>query len=210
MLSRFLPLLGVILFVGVGFIFRAWLQYRRYGQLGIILFRSARPAQKLRDALFVVLLLLLTTQAVAAAIEPAALNRLLIFVAPEAGLALVGGAGLLLGGTVLMVAAQLWLGKSWRIGIDEAASPGLVTAGLYRFSRNPIFLGMFILLGGLTVLLPTWLSVAALLGTIISVRSQVREEEAYLSATYGQAYRAYTRRVGRFLPRLGQGESLDG
>jgi protein-S-isoprenylcysteine O-methyltransferase Ste14 len=210
MLSRFLPLAGVILFFGVGFIWRAWLQYRRYGQSGIILFRSARATQQLRDALFVALLLIMTTQAIAAAIEPAVVNRDSIFAAPLGELALAGGAGLLVGGTVLMVAAQLRLGKSWRIGIDEAACPGLVTGGLYRFSRNPIFLGMFIVLAGLTVLLPTWLSVVALLGSIICVRSQVLEEEAYLTATYGPAYQSYVRRVGRFLPRFVRGETLDG
>jgi protein-S-isoprenylcysteine O-methyltransferase Ste14 len=103
-----------------------------------------------------------------------------------------------------MVAAQLRLGASWRIGIDEGASPGLVTAGLYQLCRNPIFLGMFVTLAGLVVLLPTWISAAVFVGTIVCIRHQVLAEEAYLTSTYGEAYQKYAGRVGRFLPGLGR------
>jgi protein-S-isoprenylcysteine O-methyltransferase Ste14 len=103
-----------------------------------------------------------------------------------------------------MVLAQLHLGASWRIGIDEGACPGLVTGGLYRFCRNPIFFGMFLAVAGLAVLQPTWLSAVAVVGAVAAVRAQVLEEESYLLTTYGDAYRAYARRVGRFAPGLGR------
>jgi protein-S-isoprenylcysteine O-methyltransferase Ste14 len=102
-----------------------------------------------------------------------------------------------------MAAAQLNLGKSWRIGIDEGAAPGLVIGGLYRVSRNPIFLGMFASLAGLAILLPTAASVAMLVLAIGCVRAQVLEEEAYLLRTYGAEYRAFAGRVGRFVPGVG-------
>ena len=57
--------------------------------------------------------------------------------------------------------------------------------GLYRVSRNPIFLGMFASLAGLAILLPTAASVAMLVLAIGCVRAQVLEEEAYLLRTYG-------------------------
>jgi protein-S-isoprenylcysteine O-methyltransferase Ste14 len=98
----------------------------------------------------------------------------------------------------------LHLGASWRIGIDAGASPGLVTDGMYRFCRNPIFSAMFLTLAGLAVLQPTWLSAVAIVGAFMAVRSQVVEEEAYLLKTYANDYRAYARRVGRFVPRLGR------
>jgi protein-S-isoprenylcysteine O-methyltransferase Ste14 len=102
------------------------------------------------------------------------------------------------------VTAQLHLGASWRIGIDEGASPGLVTSGLYRFCRNPIFLALLVTLSGYTLMLPTRLSLGLLLGAYIGVRQQVAAEEAYLLRTYGESYREYARRVGRFLPGLGR------
>ena len=100
--------------------------------------------------------------------------------------------------------AQLDLGASWRIGIEEGTSPGLVTTGLYRFCRNPIFLAILITLTGYTLLLPTRLSLALLLGTFLGVRQQVLVEEAYLLRSYGDSYREYARRVGRFLPGIGR------
>ena len=116
----------------------------------------------------------------------------------------VAGAVLLLGGIVLLVAAQLDLGASWRIGIEEGAAPGLVTGGLYRFCRNPIFLAFFVFVAGYALLLPTRLSLILLVGTYIGVRQQVSVEEGWLRLTYGDGYRDYARRVGRFLPWAGK------
>ena len=105
---------------------------------------------------------------------------------------------------MLLVMAQLNLGASWRIGIEEGASPGLVTNGLYRFCRNPIFLAILTILTGYTLLLPTRLSLILLLGAFIGIRQQVLAEEAYPARAYGDAYREYARNVGRFLPGVGR------
>jgi protein-S-isoprenylcysteine O-methyltransferase Ste14 len=201
--DRHLPLIGLVVFLAVGFVWRPWLHYRRHGHLGIVLFRSTRPGQIVRDTLFVVVLVATLGQAVAAAVRHDRLVGLTIAlpVGPAAQLGV--GALLLFGGTALMAAAQLHLGKSWRIGIDEEARPGLVTGGLYRVSRNPIFLGMFVTLAGLVVLLPTAVSLVVLVVSIAGVRTQVLEEEAYLLRVYGDDYRTYVGRVGRFLPGIG-------
>jgi protein-S-isoprenylcysteine O-methyltransferase Ste14 len=103
-----------------------------------------------------------------------------------------------------MVAAQLDLGASWRVGIDEGARPGLVTDGLYRFTRNPIFLAMLLALTGFTLLVPTWLSAGTLVVAFLGIRQQVGEEEAWLARAYGDDYRRYAARVGRFVPGLGR------
>jgi protein-S-isoprenylcysteine O-methyltransferase Ste14 len=203
MISRWLPALGLALFFGLAFVWRAWLQWHRHGNTGIILFRSGR-GQGLRDSIFVLLLLLLAGQAVLTGTFPDALTPILIVGQPAGALWLLASSGLLFGGTLLVVVAQLDLGASWRVGIDEGARPGLVTEGLYRFCRNPIFSAMFLTLGGLALAQPTWLSAVAVLGALVAVRSQVIEEESYLLANYGDTYRAYARRVGRFVPWLGR------
>ncbi len=204
MIARFLPLTGLVLFFVIGFIWRPWLQYRRYGTLGVILFHSARWDQRLRDTLVISLLLAAFAQAIAAVALPNVVRDLSIVAPPARGIGLAIGAALMFGVTILMVIAQLRLGASWRIGIEETASPGLVTSGLYQFCRNPIFLGMFTTMTGLVVLLPTLIYSAVFLGTFVCMRSQTLEEEAYLLSTYGEAYRRYAQRVGRFLPGLGK------
>jgi protein-S-isoprenylcysteine O-methyltransferase Ste14 len=55
------------------------------------------------------------------------------------------------------------------------------------------------------ILLPTWLSLAVFAMAVLCIRSQVRQEEAYLLRTYGDEYRAFASRVGRFFPGLGLG-----
>ncbi|WP_312992107.1 hypothetical protein [Chryseobacterium flavum] len=56
-------------------------------------------------------------------------------------------------GISLMVLAFIWvfiaqiqMKNSWRIGIDDELKTPLITHGLFRFSRNPVFLGMTIVL----------------------------------------------------------------
>jgi len=194
-MARFVPLAGVLLVAAIACCWRPWLQLRRHGTWGIILFRSASRGQLLRDALMVVLFVLLLGQAALVAVSSEE-------VAPS--LMQVAGAIVMLGGIALLVAAQLDLGASWRIGIDEGAKPGLVTGGLYRFCRNPIFLALMIIVAGYALLLPTRLSLVLLAATIIGVSQQARAEEAYLLDTYGESYREYARRVGRFLPGTGK------
>jgi len=202
MIVNWIPALFLALFVSVGFGWRMWLQRRRFGHSGLVLFRSGRWAQHLREASLFAVAVLLGAQVVAAGVAPEAVRR----VAPIAALGFVGYAlGLVLafGGLALMVRAQLEMGASWRIGVDESSRPGLVTHGLYRWTRNPIYLAMFLAFGGLMLLLPTWVTVVALVGTVIGVRRQVRDEETYLLRTYGDEFRSYAARVGRFVPGFG-------
>jgi protein-S-isoprenylcysteine O-methyltransferase Ste14 len=104
----------------------------------------------------------------------------------------------------LLVAAQLQMGASWRIGIDENAKPGLIDSGLFRFCRNPIYLALLVIVAGYVAMLPTPLSVLMWVGAYLSVRLEIHAEEAYLRRSYGEAYQAYARRVGRLLPYLGR------
>jgi protein-S-isoprenylcysteine O-methyltransferase Ste14 len=96
------------------------------------------------------------------------------------------------------------MGASWRIGIEEGARPGLVTGGLYRYSRNPIYVGLLLTVAGYAALLPTVLSLVLLAGSYAGIRMQIAAEEAYLAATYGDAFGDYAARVGRLLPGLGR------
>ena len=198
-----LPLIGVVLLLGILY-WRSWWQRRRYGSPGVILFKSHRWQETLREALGVALVLLLVGQALVAAVRPESLALVIPADHRGAGIGYATGTVLLFGGIALLVAAQLNLGAAWRIGIEEGARPGLVTNGFYRFCRNPIFFALLVVLAGYTLMLPSRLSLLLLLGTFIGIRQQVLTEEAYLSRTYGDVYRAYASRVGRFVPGIGK------
>jgi len=199
-----LPLIAVLVFYGLGFGWRTWVQLRRYGSSGIVLFRSGRPGQHLREALFVVLAVALLAEAALAAVAPRRLPGLVPLAPATAAVLRATGTVMVLGATALMLAAQLDLGASWRVGIDEGARPGLLTGGLYRYSRNPIYVAMLAALLGFALLLPSWISLGLLIGAGLGIRRHVRDEEAYLARTYGEEYRRYAARVGRFVPGVGR------
>jgi protein-S-isoprenylcysteine O-methyltransferase Ste14 len=202
-MARMLPLMTLAIFGVVAFGWRSWYHRRRFGFSGVVLFRSGRWVQHLRECLLVILIGLLVAQAVIVAVAPDARATLPVGHWPATGLWLAVGAAFVIAGLGLMVAAQLEMGVSWRVGVDEAARPGLVTRGVYRFSRNPIYLAMFVSLAGFTLLMPTWPTLAVFAVSVAAIHNQVRSEERYLQRAYGDAYAAYARRVGRFVPGLG-------
>src|SRR5689334_3725407 len=203
---RFVPLLGMVSFLGLGVGVRAWVQARRFGSSGIVFSGGPSSRQRLLTAgAFLVPFLALIEATVAALapdldpwpgrVLPASLAHALRPV----------GAFLLFGATILMFAAQLTLGASWRIGIDRGASPGLVTDEFYRLCRHPIYLFMFVAFTGFALLVPTWLTIPSFAVAVVSFRTWVvHVEEPHLLLTYGDAYRVYAARVGRFVPGLGR------
>jgi protein-S-isoprenylcysteine O-methyltransferase Ste14 len=79
-------------------------------------------------------------------------------------------------------------------------STALITDGLYRFSRNPIYLSMIAVLCGLAVALGSlspWIVPPLFMGII--QRRFIRHEEAMLAETFGEEYQHYCQRVRRWL-----------
>jgi protein-S-isoprenylcysteine O-methyltransferase Ste14 len=106
---------------------------------------------------------------------------------------------LLHGSLVWIVVAQWHMKKSWRIGIDEKNRTELVTSGLFRYSRNPVFLGMLTTMAGLFLVLPNALTLLAQVVTWTVLQLQVRLEEEFLQKTHGEDYLRYCRKVRRWL-----------
>jgi protein-S-isoprenylcysteine O-methyltransferase Ste14 len=101
--------------------------------------------------------------------------------------------------------AQLVMGPSWRVGVDEAERTALVTHGPFRWVRNPIFAWMTLAAVGAAVAVPNPVTALGALGTVIGVHVQVRTvEEPYLTRVHGDAYRRYAGRTGRFVPGIGR------
>lgn len=117
----------------------------------------------------------------------------------------LGGAGLSVLGIVGALLAQLSMGNSWRVGVDESERTELVTDRFFAWVRNPIFSFIWISLVGLVLLVPSVLALAALLVTVLGIELQVRTvEEPYLLRTHGATYATYASRVGRFVPGIGR------
>jgi len=108
-------------------------------------------------------------------------------------------------GVLAVFLAQLGMGESWRIGVSDDERTGLVTGGWFAFCRNPIYTSMIAAWTGFALMVPTWLGIAALAVVTVGLELQVRAvEEPHLVRTHGEEYRAYTSRVGRFVPGVGR------
>lgn len=109
------------------------------------------------------------------------------------------GVGLLIVSLIWIVIAQAQMGASWRIGIDSTHATSLVQNGVFRWSRNPIFLGMRLTLLGFFLVLPNAVTFAILLVGDVLMQIQVRLEEGYLLTSHSDVYRAYSQRTRRWL-----------
>ena len=117
----------------------------------------------------------------------------------------------LFAGVALVVAGYagtLWcyaiMGSAWRIGVNAQEKNELVTAGPFARVRHPIYALQVVMLGGALLLLPTGCSLAVLIFHLACVWLKAADEEAYLLATHGDAYRAHIARTGRLLPGRGR------
>lgn len=79
-------------------------------------------------------------------------------------------------------------------------STALITDGLYRFSRNPIYLGFAITYLGFAIAMDSWVVLLLLLPCLAVVdRFVIQREERYLAARFGAGYEAYRGKVRRWL-----------
>ena len=96
-------------------------------------------------------------------------------------------------------AAQMSMGSSWRVGVVGGETGDLVSCGLYRFSRNPTFVGQAALLTGVAIAVPAIPTIMAPLLFLWSASTQVRSEEAAMRMAIGPDYDHYTASVPRWI-----------
>ena len=76
----------------------------------------------------------------------------------------------------------------------------LVTTGIHGWSRNPIYVGMFLIYAGIAIAVRSpWLLILTLPLFVTMRYGVVAREEAYLEQRFGEAYRAYKAHVRRWL-----------
>ncbi len=106
---------------------------------------------------------------------------------------------LCIGGVAMVIIAQLQMGAAWRIGFSEGDAPVFISGGLYRYSRNPIFLGMILLSIGTALAAGHWWVWLAAALFALSAHLSVLQEEGHLAKSFGEAYLAFKSRVPRWV-----------
>jgi protein-S-isoprenylcysteine O-methyltransferase Ste14 len=102
-----------------------------------------------------------------------------------------------------MVWVQRALGANFDVTLLVCAEHTLVTTGPYRWVCHPMYSVLFLF--ELAVLLTAnwFVGGVPLVALTLIVATRAKREEAVMLNTFGEAYRHYMERTGRFLPRLG-------
>lgn len=123
------------------------------------------------------------------------------YVLPEACVWI--GAGLTAYGLWLFWRSHADLGKNWSVTLELGNEHQLITQGVYRHVRHPMY-ASFIALGlGQAMLLNNWIAGWAAVTAVFALCAfRIPREERMLAGHFGDAYRSYQGRTGRLLPRV--------
>lgn len=110
------------------------------------------------------------------------------------------GRGLVALGLLVMAAAAWEFVRRRTTLIPRRPPAGLVDTGIYRLSRNPIYIGDLLILAGLAAMWQSWLGLLLVPGLAAVLEWRfIRREEPLLAERLGQPYRDYAARVRRWL-----------
>lgn len=87
-------------------------------------------------------------------------------------------------GDMIFLVSVLCMKDSWRAGIPDKDRTKLVTTGIYRYSRNPAFLGFDFMYVGLLLMYFNLSMLVVSAFAIIMLHLQILQEERYLTASY--------------------------
>ena len=101
---------------------------------------------------------------------------------------------------VFVFGTAVWtMRDSWRAGIPTEDKTEMVTEGIYSISRNPAFLGFDLIFLGLVLMFFSFWHLFFALFAGIMLHLQILQEEKHLEVVFGEAYKQYRSRTGRYL-----------
>jgi protein-S-isoprenylcysteine O-methyltransferase Ste14 len=101
-----------------------------------------------------------------------------------------------------LLSAVCWarMGRSWTIAVVPKQDTQLVTAGLYRWVRHPIYALSIVLMLASAVVLPTVPMALLAALHLVALYCKARHEEGHMLERFGADYARYCEQVGRFCP----------
>lgn len=121
------------------------------------------------------------------------------------------GMGRLGGMGSALLAAAVWLfwrshsdiGRNWSVSLQIREGHAVVTEGVYRSIRHPMYASIWLWGVAQTLLLQNWIAGWASIVLFVPMYVlRVPREERMMVEQFGEAYRAYINRTGRVVPRL--------
>ncbi|MFC2101480.1 methyltransferase family protein [Bacteroidota bacterium] len=108
------------------------------------------------------------------------------------------GAGMVTAGSFILVLSFFSLSSALKYGLPEENTQ-LKTTGLFRFSRNPLYVGLFLVNIASAIFFPAILNILVSAYCILIHLILIRGEEKFLEERFGVDWIAYKKRVRRFI-----------
>lgn len=110
----------------------------------------------------------------------------------------IAGAAIAALGDIIFAVAVYTMRDSWRAGIAQDEKTELITSGIYSISRNPAFLGFYIVYTGILMMFFNWILLAVTVFTVSILHLQILQEEKHLADAFGNEYITYKSKVKRY------------
>lgn len=138
---------------------------------------------------------------IAAMLTPAAeIASIIINVSPLPAWAKLYGVGISGIGVAVFITAVVTMKNNWRAGVSKTEKTSLVTNGIFKYSRNPAFLGFDLVYIGILLMFFNWVLFAVTVLAVIAFHLQiVIVEEKHLTSTFGKDYIKYKSTVNRYI-----------
>lgn len=112
----------------------------------------------------------------------------------------LAGAALVLIAVFLDIWAMMTLIERHTAVLPHRRSSHLVTCGPFRFTRNPIYLGYTIMMGGFGLItLNPWFFILASASVVLTTAFAIRNEELHLLSRFGFEFERYCRAISRWI-----------
>ncbi|MNZ41852.1 Protein-S-isoprenylcysteine O-methyltransferase Ste14 [Fontibacillus panacisegetis] len=102
-------------------------------------------------------------------------------------------------GVAIFIIAMVQMRTSWRVGIDDTSRTTLITSGVYRYSRNPAFVGFDLMFIGLYLMYPNWVTLCVAVLNLVAFHCLILQEEKHLRSTFGESYHLFSQKTPRYL-----------
>jgi len=102
-------------------------------------------------------------------------------------------------GLVFFVLSMITMKNSWRVGIDKSTKTQLITNGLYKYSRNPAFVGFNLMFIGLVFTFPNIVTLFICLMNLFSIHNLILQVEKHLGNMFQEDYHLYRNKTPRYL-----------
>ena len=112
------------------------------------------------------------------------------------------GLGLMILGALVAISSRARLGRNWSANVQLKQDHELITSGIYRVVRHPIYTGLLALFLGDAIMVGDWRGLLAVAIVLASFWRKPRLEETWLAQHFGEPYRLYQARTKALIPMV--------